>query len=283
MSGPGASAIRSRHWDIGTGVHGYAWDAPQPRAVLLLQHGFAEYAERYVERYSALIPHLLDIGMSVHAFDLEGHGRSPGRRGFTDVERGVQDHLAARRVLSAQPRPLFLMGHSLGGIVTAGSVVREPRNVGGVILSSPVLHVTTNPIERAFAPLLAAIAPWLPVRRVDRRRLSRLPDQVELVRSDPRMYHGAMSARLAVSVLRATRASWPAYRHWRAPTLVIHGTADRITETEGSRRFVDTIASSDSTLYLLDGGYHELLNDAGRDETLRVVLSWLERRLPPGA
>ena len=276
---PRAVQIASRPWDIGTGVRGYAWDAPRPRAALLLQHGFAEYAERYVHQYSAVVSHLLDIGLSVYAFDLQGHGRSPGRRVATDVERAVTDHLAARRMLAVQPLPLFLLGHSLGGIVAATSVVHDPTCVRGVILSSPVLQVTANPVERIFARPLAALLPFLPVRRIDRADLSRLREQVALVENDPLMYHGAMPARLAASILSTTRANWPRYREWRAPTLVIHGTADRITEVEGSRRFIETIASEDRTLHLVDGGYHELLNDIGREETLRVVLEWLERRL----
>lgn len=271
-----------RSWDIGAGVAGYAWDAGRPRAALLLQHGFGEYAERYVAQYCALIPRLLELSVSVYAFDFEGHGRSGGRRGSTDVETAVSQHLAARRKLNAERLPVFLMGHSLGGTVTATSVVREPAGVRGVILSSPALQVTTNALERVLARWVAPRFPNLPGRRIDRKELSRLPAQYALVKRDPLMYRGPIPAGLGASILRATARNWPRYREWRAPTLVIHGTADRIAEVEGSRRFVDAIASADKSLHLVEGGYHELLNDTGREETLRVVLSWLERRLSPG-
>jgi acylglycerol lipase len=269
-----------RPWDIGTGVQGYAWDAPRPRAALPLQHGFGEYAERYVDRYSALIPRLLDIGISVYAFDLQGHGRSPGRRALTDVERAVADHLAARRTLETQPLPVFLLGHSLGGIVTATSVVRDPRGVEGVILSSAALYVRSNVLTRAVARLLAAIAPTFPLVRLDAAGISRDPEQVRAFAQDPLVYHGRMPARLAASILFAGRGNWARYPEWRVPTLVLHGTADSFTDPEGSRRLVSAIASRDKTLHLVEGGYHELLNDSERDETLRVVLTWLEHRLP---
>jgi acylglycerol lipase len=271
-----------RPWDIGTGVQGYAWDAARPRAVLLLQHGFGEYAERYVQRYNALIPRLLEIGISIHAFDLEGHGRSPGRRALTDVERAVSDHLAARRKLEAQPLPLFLLGHSLGGTVTATSVVREPRGVEGVILSSAALYVRSNALTRAAAALVAAIAPAFPLVRLDPAGISHDPEQVRAFVEDPLVYHGRMPARLAASILFTGRDNWARYREWRVPTLVLHGTADTFTDPEGSRRLVSAIASRDKTLHLVEGGYHELLNDTERDETLRVILTWLERRLPCG-
>jgi acylglycerol lipase len=277
---PGAPPIPYEPWDVGTGVRGYVWHAPGPRAVLLLQHGFGEYAQRYVEHYSALIPNLLNIGVSVYAFDLEGHGRSPGRRALTDVERAVADHLAARRKLDALPLPLFLLGHSLGGVVTATSVTRDPRNLRGVVLSSPALLVTANMLTRLLARAAAAVAPALPVRRLAPAGISRIAEQVELVKTDSLMYRGGMPARLAASVLFTSRGNWNLYPRWEAPTLVIHGTADTFTEPEGSRRFVATIASQDKTLHLVEGGYHELLNDVEGGETLRVLLAWLARRLP---
>lgn len=275
------ATCRYRPWDIGTGVEGFAWEAPEPRAALLLQHGFGEYAERYVAQYNALIPNLLKIGVSVYAFDLQGHGRSPGRRGLTDVESAVADHLAARRKLRALQLPLFLMGHSLGGIVTATSVAREPDHLRGVILSSPALLVTANALTRLFARVAAAVAPALPTRKLAPTGISQVAEVVELLARDPLMYRGRMPARLAASVLFTSRRNWELYRRWRVPTLVIHGTEDTFTEPEGSRRFVDTIASPDKTLHLVAGGYHELLNDTGRNESLRVILQWLEERLPP--
>src|SRR5690606_26355767 len=96
-------------------------------------------AERYVARYHALVPQLLRIGIDVYAFDLRGHGRSPGERAIIDVREAVHDHLAARRALHAQSLPVFLFGHSLGGLVTAASVARDPSGVRGVVLSSPFL------------------------------------------------------------------------------------------------------------------------------------------------
>lgn len=84
-------------WDIGRPVCGYSWPAPQPRAIALLQHGYGEYSERYVRRYNRLIPRLLDAGITVHAFDLRGHGRSPGRRGAADIRTAADDHRAADR------------------------------------------------------------------------------------------------------------------------------------------------------------------------------------------
>jgi acylglycerol lipase len=272
---------RYQPWDIGTGVHGYAWNAARPRAVLLLQHGFAEYAEHYVEQYHALIPNLLDAGITVYAFDLRGHGRSPGRRGVVDVDRGVTDHLAARRKLAAQPLPIFLYGHSLGGIVTATSVVREPGGLAGVILSSATLHITSNPLTRMGVRLLAAVAPAFPLVRLNPAGISHEPEErLRAWAQDPLVFRGRFPAGCAAGALLASRANWTRYPQWQVPTLVFHGTADTFTEPEGSRRLIAAIGSRDKTLHLVEGGYHELLHDVKRDETLRVIMTWLEQRLP---
>ena len=270
----------STSWDTRTGLAGYAWQAANPRAVLLLQHGFAEYAGRYVAGYSRFIPHLLDLGVSVYAIDLPGHGHSPGRRGLTDVDHAVAAHLAARRKVAGESLPVFLFGHSLGGLVTATSVLRDPANVAGVILSSPPLYVKSNGLTRIFGRLVTRSFPTLPLIRLHPSGISRDPQQVRAFIDDPLVHHGRMPARLAASILFGSQDNWPRYRQWKLPTLVMHGSADTFTAVDGSRRFHATIASPDKTLHEVEGGYHELLNDTDAAETLRVVMTWLEDRLP---
>lgn len=273
--------IRCQPWDVGTGVTGYAWHADEPRAALLLQHGFGEYAQRFVSRYSRLIPHLLNAGVSVYAFDMRGHGRSPGRRAVTDLGRAVEDHLAARGKLREHRRPVFLLGHSLGGLVTAASVARDQGGLSGVVLSSPFLSKKVPTWKRLMVNALAAVGPTLlaPEAPAELGGLSRIPEELELVENDPLIYRGRAPMLLAATALKLLEANPSFYPEWRVPTLVLHGTADTYTEPEGSREFFKAIASEDKTLHIVEGGYHELLNDTGRDETLRVVLTWLESRL----
>lgn len=260
-------------WPTGAPVAGRCWKAECPRAAVLLTHGLGEYLERYVQGYSGLIPALLARGFDVYGFDLQGHGQTPGPRAAADVKTLVQDHFQAREALRRQPLPVFAFGHSLGGLVTALSAARDPRGLSGVILSSPALL-------RGAAPLLAALAPTLPVTPLDSGAVSRLPGEVAAYRRDPQIYQGKVRAVTAATLLSASRAGWAQYSALTLPALVLHGTADRLAAIEGSRRFIATIASPDKTLYEVTGGYHELLNDLGRAETLRVLLDWLDVRVP---
>ena len=280
---PGAAPIRCQPWDIGTGATGYVWHALSPRAVLLLQHGYGEYAQRYVRHYNGLIPHLLNAGVSVYAFDMWGHGRSPGVRAVTDMGRAVEDHLAARRELRGQPLPVFVLGHSLGGLVTASSVARDGSGPSGVILSSPLLKRGEGAFTRLLANVLAAVGPTLPTpgESADPSGLSGIPEELESAANDPSIHHGRVPILLAATSLNLIADNQNRYPEWNVPTLVLHGSADRSTDPEGSRALFEAITSWDKTLHLVEGGRHELLNGTERDETLRTLLAWLERHIPP--
>lgn len=268
-------------WDIGTGVKGYVWQADHPRAVLLLQHGYGEYAQRYAQQYSQLIRHLQAQGISVYAIDLHGHGYSSSKRGQVDVAQAVQDHRAARRILAAQPLPIFLMGHSLGGLVTASSVVQQPEGIQGVILSSAALDMNISAPVRLLSQPLAKVFPSVPVQPpLKAKYLSRIDAQVNNATDDPLMYHGSVPLQFGASLAKVSYANWPHYKNWTTPVLLMHGTKDKLVPYRSSTRFLDTIAASDKTLYTVKGGYHELLNDIGHDKTLAQLLSWLAERLP---
>jgi acylglycerol lipase len=265
-------------WDI-AGLRGRCWRPDRPRAAVLLQHGYAEYADRYVERYNRLIPRLVERGFAVYAFDAPGHGRSPGPRGLADVDAIVEAHRAARRSLAG--RPLFLFGHSLGGLVTAASVARDPAGVTGVVLSAPALLIHANPVLRALAPLIARAAPTLGVQSpLDPSGISRDEAEVRRYATDPMLYRGPVPALLGASALAVSERTHLCYRDWRTSVLVLHGTDDLFTDPEGSRRFVDAIAAPDKRLVTVEGGRHELLNDWDRDAALAAILDWLDARAP---
>ena len=274
----GLTMTTYQDWNVRTGVRGYVWHAPVPRAALLLQHGFGEYSQRYVASYERLIPRLLDIGFSVYAIDLIGHGRSLGTRGVLDAERAVADHLAARRVLRAQPMPVFLFGHSLGGLVTASSAARDPEGIAGVVLSSAMLGRRLPRFVPPLARWLGLALPDLPLVDLPLSGLSHIEAVKADFLRDPLIFHGRMPFLLAGSMVAAAQKNWKLYHSWTTPTLLIHGTDDSFTDPEFSRRVYEAIASTDKTIHLVEGGRHELLNDTDRVETLHLLTDWLERQ-----
>lgn len=276
-------AKQAKSWTFGNKVQGYAWEVTSPRASLLLQHGYGEYAGRYVMSYNRLIPNLNALDINVYAFDAEGHGRSPGPRGATDMKRAVAHHLAAREVLETREEPLFMMGHSLGGLITAASVAYRPEGVSGAVLSAPALKIELNPALKAIAGFLASIVPTARLTPpLDADAISRDAAVVEKYRNDPMVITKAPAARLGATAIKVLERARSSFSDWDVPVLVIHGDADRLTPIEGSRAFVEAIGASDKQLVEFAGGYHELLNDHEADKALATVLDWLKPRLPGG-
>ena len=266
--------------ESGSAVH--KWVIGSPRGLLLLQHGFGEYAERYVDSHSAFVPRLNALGIEVWAIDLQGHGSSPGNGSTIDVKSAVDDHIQVRRQARASGLPLFLFGHSLGGLITAGSTAHDTPGISGVILSSPAFAAPETPkLVEGTLELLAWIAPSmsLPKPRTQASKLVHGAERIKSIEDDPKLLRGQISCMSATTVLRMSRFIWSTLDQWRVPTLVLHGTSDVAARFEISERFVGMIASLDKLLHLDGGGYHELLCDSHSEQVLEVIIQWLNAHI----
>jgi alpha-beta hydrolase superfamily lysophospholipase len=81
-----------------------------------------------------------------------------------------------------------------------------------------------------------------------------------LVRADERLHDGFPSISL--------------------PLLILHGTDDKATVCRGSQFFYDTAGSTDKTLELYQGHYHDLLSDIGKEQVMADIQRWISARLP---
>lgn len=255
------------------------WPPPgTPRAVVVVAHGVGEHSGRY----GPVALRWRDAGYAVYALDHRGHGRSDGPRAFVDrmahavADLGVAVEVACRRHPGAPP---FLAGHSLGGAIALARALEEPGGLAGLILSAPAVSFDGAPAAlRLAVRALSAVAPRLPIHRIDVTAVSRDPDVVAAYRSDPLVHHGALPAR-TVAELLATAEGFPAaLPDLRLPVLVMHGTADRLTSPAGSRLVHDRCGSPDRTLRLYEGLYHEVFNEPERDRVLGDVVDWLDAR-----
>ncbi|KAH8891165.1 alpha/beta-hydrolase [Thozetella sp. PMI_491] len=266
--------------ESGNAIH--QWHTDTPRGLLLLQHGFGEYTERYVRSKAGFIPKLNASGFEVWALDLQGHGDSPGDGCLINVELATQDHVELRRRAAAQGLPLFLFGHSLGGLITAGSAVHDPLGIAGIILCSPGFPAQTTPVLVEMAlRLLSWLVPHAPIpkARTPADRLVHSTEQARLIEADPKLLKGQVSFLSAATALRTSKMVWASLKQWRTPTLVIHGTDDITIDPKTSAHFVEMIASSDKTLYLDEGGYHDLLCDRNSQKIVELISQWLNVRL----
>ncbi|OBT65481.1 hypothetical protein VE03_05045 [Pseudogymnoascus sp. 23342-1-I1] len=278
-----------------SGLTIHIWPTPhsQPRGTIILQHGFGEYAERYVTWHHALVPALLDHGFHVEALDLRGHGKSGGERGVVDVEEAVAEavQLRLQREVAEEAYrgagvtggtgKIFLMGHSLGGLVTAGSVVADSAGVTGVVLLSPVIPGPISWFVGMPADIVARVVPgWtVPGLGSGEGGMTRDEGKRKGMEGDGGIVKKGVSFLTATSGGRVAERVRAGMDGWRAPTLVLHGTADKWADVAGSRGLVEGIGSVDKELVEMEGGWHELLNDMDRDEVLTQILKWLDEHV----
>lgn len=250
-----------------------------PKAAVILVHGLKDHSDRY----AAVAEKLTSHRYAVYAFDLRGHGDSAGDRVWVD---SFDEYLAdldvfLQRVREREPgRPIFLFGHSMGGaIVTLYTLTRQPE-LGGLVLSGAALKPGSNVsgFLIGVTQVLGSVLPRLGVLELDDSQFSRDPAVVASMKADPLVYDGKGPARTAKELLKALVRIQEQWGGLRAPVLILHGAADTITNPEGSKELNLYARSTDKTLKLYDGLYHDLLHEPEKDQVVNDMLQWLDAR-----
>jgi alpha-beta hydrolase superfamily lysophospholipase len=253
------------------------WLPERPARVLVLVHGYAEHSGRYdhVARW------FVARGAAVHAYDHRGHGRSAGPR--THVERF--DHFLddlerfLELVRAEHPEgPLTLVGHSMGGLVTAALLVERAPAVSSAVLSGPALALGPG-VSRsrvALARVLRRLAPRLVLGSgLDAAGLSRDPAVVRAYLEDPHV-HRTMTASLAAELLDAIPRTAAGAGRVAVPLLVVHGEEDPMCPVAGSRAFFAGVDCGGSRLLTYPGLRHEIFNEPEHERVFEDVRGWLE-------
>ena len=252
----------------------------EPRALVAILHGGGEHSGRYghvAERLTA-------AGFRVDAFDQRSHGRSERVRGVAlqcdDAAHLVED-TAAWLALRGGTVPVFVIGHSMGGLVATALAIDRRLDVAGLVLLGPALRIT--PVEAmAKASEVATVEPdriAVPMRRSGFDASSRDPAMKALIDADP--IHADVPG-VPAQLLATTSALGPRLRgHYdqiAVPLLAMHGTGDLMTDPAATVDLVERAGSADTTLRLVPDGYHALLRDLDRDTTLDTIIDWIGAR-----
>lgn len=255
-------------------------DSP-PKAVLIVVHGVGEHSGRYMN----LVLPLLTKRYAVYSFDHRGHGRSPGNQcahvnDWSEYRNDLK--LFTTFVARQQPSiPLFLMGHSMGGLITANYVLHHPEGLQGVVLSAPPLgDIGVSVLLRFLGRLLAMIKPDLSMSNgLDLHGISRDPEAVRLYKEDP-LVHDKISAQWSVEFFRAIAWTQEHASDFTPPLLIIHGEDDTLVPIAASRSFFEKVVQWDKSYIAYPGGRHESLNDLHHEQAAGDISDWLEKHLP---
>jgi alpha-beta hydrolase superfamily lysophospholipase len=247
------------------------------KAVVAIVHGYAEHSARYQH----VAEYLLGQGYAVEAFDLRGHGRSEGKRSFVKSFDEYPSDVASffQRIRKRHPdKPIYLLGHSMGGPISLLFVATFKPDLKGLILSGPALKISDDisPMLVRFSSFISSIFPKLPTIKLDSSGISRDPDIVKRYDSDPLVYRGGTPARTGAELVRAIVRVQNQAEQVTLPILILHGTADKLADVEGSKQFYNVVGSNDKDLKLYDGFYHEVLNEPEKQQVLEDIVQWLK-------
>jgi alpha-beta hydrolase superfamily lysophospholipase len=267
----------------GTRIFHRSWQPPDlPRAAVVIVPGFNSHSGYY--RWVG--QQLATRRAAAYAVDLRGRGQSDGDRfyvgSFDDYLRDVDTMVGV--AASQHPGvPLFVFGHSAGGVLACLYALGHQSRLAGLICESFAFQTPAPEFALAALKGLSHIFPHAHVLRLKNEDFSRDAAVVEAMNADPLIAHETQPTQTVAELARADERLGAAFPEITLPVLILHGTADRAARPSGSRAFFDAVGSIDKTLKLYDGVYHDPLNDAGRERVMADITAWIDARLPTDA
>jgi acylglycerol lipase len=246
------------------------------KAVLPIVHGLGEHSGRYMN----VVNHFVPLGYVVYGLDHIGHGKSGGPREFVEHFDDFSNTFAQYMAMLKQwqpGKPIFLLSHSIGGLIAAYYLLDHQAEFQGAVFSAPVVKVASHVSQMTvfMARTLSLLAPSAGVLPVEPGTISRDPEVVKAYIADPLVFHGKTTARLAAEMLRAlTRVSAETDKI-TLPFLAMQGGADHLVDPDGAQILYEKAGSKDKTLKIYEGLYHEIFNEPEHERVLGDVETWL--------
>jgi acylglycerol lipase len=246
------------------------WKIAEPAAVVVRVHGFGSHGGRskHVAEF------LLEKGLNFSSYDQRGHGKSEGIRGYVDAFQEFLDDLHRFVKLSRiEGTPTFLLGSSLGGLISLLYSIKNSQAIEGVIASAPFLkigsNVTLSGQDLDEIQKIAVVHPTAFFNFGDTEEVRSRKEEDELM-------HDTMTFKLFSEILWAQKKVFDSGRFITVPSLLLHGGADTIADPAGSRELFDRIANADKKLIIYKSMKHVLLgNDREARPVLMDVVNWM--------
>jgi alpha-beta hydrolase superfamily lysophospholipase len=269
FEGVGGLTIFTRSWRPGG----------EPRGVVVIVPGFNSHSGQYLwvgEQLGAK-------GLAVYALDLRGRGRSDGERFYVEKIEDYVDDVATfvRMAKSENPGlPVFVLGHSAGGVVSCVYTLDHQSEIDGLICESFAYELPVPDLVLSFLKGLSHITPHTHVFSLKNKDFTRDPQVVESMNNDPLIMGESQPAQTAAVMINADNRLREEFPLISLPLLILHGTEDKATKPSGSQHFYEQAGSTDKTMKLYDGHFHDLLNDLDKEVVMADITNWIAARLP---
>jgi alpha-beta hydrolase superfamily lysophospholipase len=248
------------------------------RGVVTIVPGFNSHSGYYEWVASQLTAN----GLAVYSIDLRGRGRSDGERFYVqNFEDYVTDVASFVAIVKEQEKgfPVFMLGHSAGGVVACSYTLDHQDELVGLICESFAYQVPAPDFALAVLKGLSHIAPHAHVLKLHNEDFSRDTKIVDFMNNDPLIAHETQPTQTVAAMVRADERLKKEFPKITLPILIIHGTKDKATKPSGSQHFFETAGSKDKTLKLYEGSFHDPLNDLDKQLVMADILSWINKRI----
>jgi acylglycerol lipase len=268
LDGAGDLKIFTRSWRPET----------SPRGVIVLSHGFNSHSGYYL--WAA--EQLLASGLAVYALDFRGRGKSDGERYYVEKfsEYASDLDLTVQLARGREPGlPIFILGHSAGGVIACNYVLDNQADIAGLICESFAYQVPAPDFALSVLKGLSHLAPHAHVLKLKKEDFSRDPMVVKALIDDPLLADEVQPTKTVAEMVRADERLKRDFKLFTLPLLIIHGTKDTVTRPEGSKEFYANAGSKDKTLKLYEGYFHDPLSDIGKEAVMADIRAWIAAHL----
>lgn len=261
----------------GLKLHYEGWIVKNPLATIVVSHGFAEHSGRYAHfgQYFA------KKGYNVYVMDHRGHGKSDGSRGyvnkFDDFIKDLDEFIKLVKEKEGIDK-VFLIGHSMGGLIALRYAIFHPENLKGVITSGAALIPTVNisSIMKKLAKLMSKIAPKAKISsKIDPSILTHDEAIWKKYAEDPLVFKFS-TTRLGAELFDAGEDTLKRAKDLKIPIMMLSGSEDKLVDPKGSKKFIEEVPIEDKKLIIYPGLYHEIFNELEREKVFNDVIDWIK-------
>ena len=260
-----------------------AWEPEAGRkAAVLVVHGLGEHSGRYAH----LAARMNESGYAVYTFDGRGHGKSSLPKPTAYFDR-IDHYLEDIDALFGKMRsyvgdiPCFIYGHSMGGGLVTHYTIKYQPAARGILVSGPAIvpDASISPLLIKISPFLSRLVPKIPATQLDSTHLSHDPEVMVRYDSDELVYRKGIPVRTGAELFAMMQSIRDNMNNFNHPVLIMHGTEDRLTNVEGSKMLYEKAGSTDKTLKLYEGFYHEIINEVEKEKVMDDMITWMDERI----
>ncbi|HWU45005.1 MAG TPA: lysophospholipase [Bdellovibrio sp.] len=242
------------------------WDNPQAQGTVIITHGHGEHSGCY----QRLVDSFENDRWSFYAWDLRGHGKSDGRRGYApDFDDYCTDFKIFLDMVLKEPRqgPVILLCHSMGALIQLKTLLRQTDvKFDAMIVSAPLLGLAmpVPAVKAAAASVLHKLLPQLTLgSELNDNMLTSDPDVIREYQQDP-LRHTRMSSGVFMGMLESWAYVRPRANEVKAPALFILPEHDPVCSTPEAKKFFEKLGSKRKEIFIYPNAKHEVFNDVMR-------------------